>query len=303
MNKLPNWLSGSLGQVLMLLCVTAFLLITVPISMALRTGFAQAGPQGNYLGVAQQVGTTDTPTGTATPTASGTLTVTVTASVTRTPLLTPTTTTTPAATGTATGDKVTICHRTGSGTNPYVMITVSTNAIPAHTAHGDIIPAPPGGCPAGVTPSPSGTAATVTVTRTAVSTGTAVATRTPAATGTSIATRTPAATGTPQKVTICHRTGSGSNPYVLITVSVNAIPAHTKHGDIIPAPAAGCPATAPGARAQPGNAPRQNPGAGAPANNGNGNGNGQDKDKNKDKNKDNGKDKDKNNGGGGSKKP
>lgn len=43
--------------------------------------------------------------------------------------------------------KTTICHRTGSEKNPFVEITVSNNALPAHQAHGDIIPAPPGGCP------------------------------------------------------------------------------------------------------------------------------------------------------------
>jgi ABC-type sugar transport system substrate-binding protein len=33
--------------------------------------------------------------------------------------------------------KVTICHQTGSNTNPSVTITVSRNALPAHFGHGD----------------------------------------------------------------------------------------------------------------------------------------------------------------------
>jgi hypothetical protein len=35
--------------------------------------------------------------------------------------------------------KVTICHHTGSQTNPTVTITVSRNALPAHFAHGDTV--------------------------------------------------------------------------------------------------------------------------------------------------------------------
>jgi hypothetical protein len=35
--------------------------------------------------------------------------------------------------------KVTICHHTGSQTNPTVTITVSRNALPAHFAHGDTL--------------------------------------------------------------------------------------------------------------------------------------------------------------------
>ncbi|MCA1684336.1 MAG: hypothetical protein LC708_04355, partial [Actinobacteria bacterium] len=46
--------------------------------------------------------------------------------------------------------KTTICHATGSATNPYVEITVSNDALAAHRAHQDgldIIPASPVGCP------------------------------------------------------------------------------------------------------------------------------------------------------------
>jgi hypothetical protein len=39
--------------------------------------------------------------------------------------------------------KVTICHHTGSQTNPFVTITVSRNALPAHLAHDDTL----GPCP------------------------------------------------------------------------------------------------------------------------------------------------------------
>lgn len=56
-------------------------------------------------------------------------------------------------------DKITLCHATGSATNPYVEITVAAaGATHGHAKHsGDIIPAPAGGCPT-ATPSTSSTA-------------------------------------------------------------------------------------------------------------------------------------------------
>jgi hypothetical protein len=57
--------------------------------------------------------------------------------------------------------KTTICHHTGSQSNPFVMITVSNRALPAHARHGDIIPAPAGGCPT-ATPSAGQAAAAAT---------------------------------------------------------------------------------------------------------------------------------------------
>jgi hypothetical protein len=45
------------------------------------------------------------------------------------------------------GGKTTICHQTSSETNPFVLITVSDNALDAHKEHGDTLPAADGSCP------------------------------------------------------------------------------------------------------------------------------------------------------------
>ena len=108
--------------------------------------------------------------------------------------------------------KVTICHATGSSTNPYVEITVSRNAVPAHTRHQDgrdLVPAPAGGCPGSQGAGPVAT------------------------------------NGKPGKVTLCHATGSEKNPYVLITVSESALQAHLRHqdGEDIVNPTGPCPGT------------------------------------------------------------
>jgi hypothetical protein len=107
--------------------------------------------------------------------------------------------------------KITICHVTGSETNPYNEITISVNGLNGHDKHqGDIIPMPVGGCPA-----------------------------TPPVINNNDGNIDGNSGG---KITICHATGSPKNPYNEITVSVNGLNGHGKHeGDIIPAPVGGCP--------------------------------------------------------------
>src|SRR5688572_6506128 len=93
----------------------------------------------------------------------------------------------------ATSEQTTLCHATGSESHPYEEITINTNALGAHQDHQwgeDIIPAPGGGCPAGSTPGPG---------------------------------------PNDKKVTICHATGSETNPFVIITISESALAAHLAH--------------------------------------------------------------------------
>ena len=127
--------------------------------------------------------------------------------------------------------KITICHATGSATNPFEEITIDFNGLHGHINHkDDIIPAPAGGCP-------SVTATQTTMTITPTVTGTLTVTTTPETT-------TPTATqeNANQKITICHATGSSKHPYVMITIDINGLNGHKNHPhDIIPAPAGGCP--------------------------------------------------------------
>lgn len=116
----------------------------------------------------------------------------------------------------ASAGKVTMCHRTGSSSNPYVKITVSQNAVKAHVANRDMVIAADGTCP---------TTATSTTTRGSVSPGTTAPTA--------------------DRVTICHRTKSKTKPYVKIRVSRRAAKAHLRHtGDTVIAADGTCPSTA-----------------------------------------------------------
>jgi hypothetical protein len=77
---------------------------------------------------------------------------------------------------------VEICHHIGGDpANPYEVITIGSNELSAHLAHGDIRPVPPGGCPGPTeptTPEPTTEEPTTTETATPLPTDTATATAT-----------------------------------------------------------------------------------------------------------------------------
>ncbi|MCO4257197.1 hypothetical protein [Pseudarthrobacter cellobiosi] len=117
--------------------------------------------------------------------------------------------------------KITICHATGSESNPYVPVTISLNALNAHVGHQhdeDIIPANDGKVlPGGQNLDKAG-----------------------------IWNAGCAAPGEPNgnghgdhKITICHATGSDKNPYVPITIALQGLNGHANANhqhteDIIP---------------------------------------------------------------------
>ena len=115
-------------------------------------------------------------------------------------------------------DKISICHATGSDTNPYTEITISENGLNGHYAQGvhdgDIVPAPAGGCPRGDNGDHEGD--------------------------------DHGDNGSDsKKVTICHATGSEKNPYEVITIAEKAWlnghkDGHNGNADIYPVPAKGC---------------------------------------------------------------
>jgi len=118
------------------------------------------------------------------------------------------------------GEKITICHATGSETNPYVPITIDLHALNAHLGHQhdqDIIPANAGK----VLPGGRNLDKVDWWNAGCAKPG-----------------------GSPhedndKKITICHATGSESNPYVEITIALPGLNGHAgdhhQHSeDIIP---------------------------------------------------------------------
>jgi hypothetical protein len=109
---------------------------------------------------------------------------------------------------TAQADRVGICHRTGSDTNPYVFIEVSRNAVPAHIgadAHpplngrADFLASGPEACV--VTTTTTTTTATPTTTTTTATPTITTTTTTPTITKTTITKTTTTKTPTITKTT------------------------------------------------------------------------------------------------------
>ena len=120
--------------------------------------------------------------------------------------------------------RINICHATSAGF--YVAITVDKNGLNGHGDHlDDLIPAPEDGCPYSVRQFALQLVSSTTTTAVIGSGGSTTSSALPAG-----------------KVDICHATSAGF--YVEITVDRSGLNGHGDHeGDIISAPAGGCPTT------------------------------------------------------------
>jgi len=113
------------------------------------------------------------------------------------------------------GGKVDVCHRTGNG--KFVLINISSNALPAHLSHGDATPGD-------AVPGQQGMKFAGNCSVLAVSHDEQVQPVTVPPIN---------AKGKPApKVDVCHRRGNGT--FILINISSNALPAHIAHGDALP---------------------------------------------------------------------
>lgn len=131
--------------------------------------------------------------------------------------------------GTLSDGLVVVCYYTGLINDPYVHAVVTQSALAQHaTQEADLIPAPASGCPS--TP--------------------------PAGDTTGGGSTGGGGTGTGPvsgSVTICYFTGLINDPYVKLTVAQDVLDqSFNEAANIIPAPATGCPATAPAGAANGG---------------------------------------------------
>ncbi len=153
---------------------------------------------------------------------------------------------------------ITICHATGDEAVPYEEMTVDLNELIEHADHeNDIIPAPEEGCPLELVVGGNPGVATIChATGSAENSFVEITIDFNGLNGhgkheddiiPAPEEGCPLATvedDSPEKITICHATGSAKNPYVEITIDSNGLHGHDGHeNDIIPAPAGGCPTT------------------------------------------------------------
>jgi hypothetical protein len=150
---------------------------------------------------------------------------------------------------------VNACHATGEPANPYEEITIdSTATAEEHLAHpDDIYPVPEGGCPTSPVEVINNTITICHATSFNLKPYNEITVSVYGLNGHGKheADIIPApAGGCPtspleiieDEITICHATGSETNPYDEITVSLNGLNGHVTHeDDIVPAPAGGCP--------------------------------------------------------------
>jgi len=115
------------------------------------------------------------------------------------------------------GGKVRICHLTGRDDYPYNLIVVSEHALPAHERHGDF-----------AAPDDAVSSNDCDVVSGGTGTPEAPTTIPNPSEGSPVA--SPEAS---RKVLVCHMTSSDDNPVILIEISVNALPAHMRHGDVV----------------------------------------------------------------------
>lgn len=153
-------------------------------------------------------------------------------------------------------EKITICHATGIDFYPYTEIEVDIHGLNGHGMHeGDIIPAPAGGCPTSPLEVVNEKISICHATGSAINPFEEILVSVNGLDGHALHEDdiVPAPEGgcptiplniINGKITICHATGSETNPYREIRVSVNGLNGHDRHeGDIVPAPETGCPTT------------------------------------------------------------
>lgn len=157
----------------------------------------------------------------------------------------------------ADNDETTICHATDDAVNPYEEITVTSAELNEHLGHpNDINPALSSGCPSYPLVVENGEIAFCHANGSETDPFDEITVSVNGLDGhdehTDDVFPVSEEQGCPvaplvtdnDKITICHATNSKKNPYNEITISVSGLNGHNKHeGDIIPAPAGGCPVT------------------------------------------------------------